>query len=140
MPCARLGIWASEVQRLQGGRGLGAGSFGESLVFPGRAPLVLPAGVRPILAPSGAQSGQGQGPGVCVRGGTLGLVGRSQEEAQSQTPQDPAWDSRGNCESLGVWDPWGWGHPVASVSATRCELTCLQVSVSVCEPWWGPSV
>lgn len=30
--------------------------------------------------------------------------------------------------------------PVAAVSVTRCERTCLQVSVSVCEPWWKPSV
>lgn len=135
--------WASGLQRCRGCREVedsGLGALERASSSQAELRWCCRLGSGPYSHHQGHSQGQGQGPGVCVRGGTLGLVGRSQEEAQSQTPQDPAWDSRGNCESLGVWDPWGWGHPVASVSATRCELTCLQVSVSVCEPWWGPSV
>lgn len=67
-PCAGLGGWASEVQRLPGGMGLGAASFGESLILPGRALPSRPAGVRQIFTRSGA------GPGARVDTGVVGGV------------------------------------------------------------------
>lgn len=62
-PCAGLGGWASGVERLPGGMGLGAVSFGESLTFSGRALPTRPAGVRQIFT----RSGPGPGARVDIR-------------------------------------------------------------------------
>lgn len=59
--------WAAGRWGFRGGEAAGRyRSFGESLLLPDRALLVLPAGVRQIFTWSGAGSGTRVDPGVVV--------------------------------------------------------------------------
>lgn len=103
--------------------------------------------------------GQGQGPGwtlVWWVGSREGL--RASAEG---APPDPAWDSRGNCESLRVGDPWGRGHAcgcgecnqvrayvpagecvcVGATVGTECGNGCVRVSgLPLAQTFWVMSV